>query len=220
MTDEEIRWVFAHITPEQQKLIDYYCENESKRIRRIGQKIWLRLGVPSYEYDDLCDDAIKVLVESITYYDPKKKIKFSTYLTVNITKSALDWYRDNYFRAKRNNLLIKNKKIVKDEDGNPIFLPNVRMDVENEDGINIRETIADQHTTESQLFNDANISEGSLAYKYLMAVAVDQREVALMLYNGYKPKEIRDILHMTERQYYNIMQGLRAWRNKKILKGL
>ena len=81
-------------------------------------------------------------------------------------------------------------------------------------------TLWNKNTTESVFFNENGITEGTNAWKYLKAVAVDQREVALMLYNKYTPAQIKEKLHITDREYSNIMMGLRSRRNKRILKGL
>lgn len=44
-------------------------------------------------------------MESVITFDLSKGANFNTYLTNNIKKSCIDWYRDNYQRGKRKNLL-------------------------------------------------------------------------------------------------------------------
>ena len=210
MTDEEIRWVLNNLTPDQEKIIEHYCKNDSRELRKIGKDTWETLGVPQSDYDDLCDDAVKVLIETVTFFDPKKGVKFHTYLTGNIKRSAKDWHRDHYLRAKRNHLLMKNGKIVRDERGNPIIVQGVSLDAENEDGHDIKETVADSHTVEDTFFNVYDIESGSRLDKYLRELPIDQRRVAKMFIAKYKPKEIKEILHISDKQWSDIVNGLRT----------
>lgn len=210
MTDEEIRWVLNNLTPEQEKIIEHYCKNDSRELRKIGKDTWETLGVPKSDYDDLCDDAVKVLIETVTFFDPKKGAKFHTYLTGNIKRSAKDWHRDNYLRAKRNHLLMKDGKIVRDEKGNPIIVQGVSLDAENEDGHDIKETVADSHTVEDAFFNEYDIEPGSRLDKYLRELPIDQRRVAKMFIAKFTPKEIKEILHITDKQWYDLLQGLKS----------
>lgn len=215
MTDETTKWVLANLTPWQEELIMMYCDNNAKKLRQIGMPKWLNLGVPESDYDDLCDDAVKVLIETLADFDPKKAVKFEAYLRSNIYNSASEWYRNQYLRACRSNLLKKNGKIVRDKKKNPIVIFSVSLDAPNEDGIDFRETVADPKSIEDILEED--IEKDSPFDRYLRQLPVDQRKVAKMFAAGYTAKEIKDKLHMSSKTLANIMQGLRAYRNVKIL---
>lgn len=215
MTDETTKWVLANLTPWQEELIMTYCDNNAKKLRQIGMPKWLNLGVPESDYDDLCDDAVKVLIETLADFDPKKAVKFEAYLRSNIYNSASEWYRNQYLRACRSNLLKKNGKIVRDKKKNPIVIFSVSLDAPNEDGIDFKETVADPKSIEDMLEED--IEKDSPFDRYLRQLPVDQRKVAKMFAAGYTAKEIKDKLHMSSKDLANIMQGLRKHENVAIL---
>ena len=215
VTDETTKWVLANLTPWQEELIMTYCDNNAKKIRQIGMPKWLNLGVPESDYDDLCDDAVKVLIETLADFDPKKAVKFEAYLRSNIYNSASEWYRNQYLRGCRSNLLKKNGKIVRDKKKNPIVIFSVSLDAPNEDGIDLKETVADPRAIEDMLTED--IEKDSPMDKYLRQLPVDQRKVAKMFAAGYTAKEIKDKLHMSSKALANIMQGLRKYENVEIL---
>lgn len=215
MTDETTKWVLANLTPWQEELIMAYCDNNAKKLRQIGMPKWLNLGVPESDYDDLCDDAVKVLIETLADFDPKKAVKFEAYLRSNIYNSASEWYRNQYLRACRSNLLKKNGKIVRDKKKNPIVIFSVSLDAPNEDGIDFRETVADPKSIEDMLEED--IEKDSPFDRYLRQLPVDQRRVAKMFAAGYTTKEIKEKLHMSSKDLANIMQGLRKHENIKFL---
>ena len=214
---EEIRWVLNNLTVEQKGIIEFYCDNDSKELRKIGYETWQNLGVPQSDYDDLCDDAVKVLIETIAFYDPKRKAKFHTYLTGNIQRSAKDWYRDHYLRAKRNHLLIKDGKIIKDDNGNPVIITQISLDIENDDGIGLKDIIPDPRTLEDYFFDTEQLEHNSRLELYLAKLTLEQRRVAKLLIACYEPKEIKEILHLSNKKWHDIIQGLGSYEYIKIL---
>ena len=104
---------------------------------------------------------------------------------------------------------------MRDKKKNPIVIFSVSLDAPNEDGIDFRETVADPKSIEDILEED--IEKDSPFDRYLRQLPVDQRKVARMFAAGYTAKEIKDKLHMSSKTLANIMQGLRAYRNVKIL---
>ena len=120
---------YSEMTEEQISLINEYCDNDMKKLKQICFFVWGKKGLPSCYHDDLYDDAIEVLSESAWTFNPDKDTKFKTFLTSNLKRSYKDWYRNTHFRAKRSNLeLDENGRIKKDENGNPIIIPNVSFE--------------------------------------------------------------------------------------------
>ena len=120
---------YLSMTEEQIAIINEYCENDMKKLKQICYTVWGNKGLPNCYYDDLYDDAMNVLSESVITFNPDGKASFKTYLTNNIRMSYGQWYRDTHLRSKRSNLLLdENGKIKKDENGNPIIIHNVSLD--------------------------------------------------------------------------------------------
>lgn len=120
MKEEILRDKLQNLSVEQLGWINEYCDNNMSKLKKISYNAFFRYGIPEHEHDELYDDAMNVLMESVVTFDSSQGANFNTYLTNNIKKSVIDWYRDNYQRGKRRNLLTdKNGRIVKvDKDGN------------------------------------------------------------------------------------------------------
>ena len=117
---------YSSMTEEQIATINEYCENDMKKLKKICYTVWGNKGLPNCYYDDLYDDAMNVLSESVTTFNPDRKASFNTSLTNNIRMSSGQWDRDNFLRAKRNNLELDEKgNIKKDENENKIIIPNI-----------------------------------------------------------------------------------------------
>ena len=203
------------LTDEQMKTIYKYCENNMKELKRICFNVWGKKNIDYAEYDDLYSDAQKVLLESVQSFN-KSKAKFETYLTNNVKYSFKEWYRNRYMRAVRNNLK-KNKqgKIIKDEDGLPIMIHNISFDAETNENVDLKEKIASSDDVFRILFE--NEFNGTKVEKYLSVLSNRQKEILFLLCKGYSSSEIKRILKITEKQYRNNLNIIRAYENIRIL---
>ena len=144
---------YSSMTEEQIAIINEYCENDMKKLKQICYTVWGKKGLPTCYNDDLYDDAMNVLSESVMTFNQNGKASFKTYLTNNIRMSYGQWYRDNFLRAKRNNLELDEKgNIKKDENENPIIIPNISFDAPAEDGIDLCEKISSDFNIDDELF--------------------------------------------------------------------
>ena len=142
---------YSMMTEEQLALISEYCENDMKKLKPICHFVWGKKGIPTCFHDDLYDDAMNVLSESVSTFNPNGNASFKTYLTNNLYKSYGQWYRDTFLRSKRNNLALdKNGNIKRDEKDNPIIIKNVSFDAPAEDGIDLCERVASDFSVEDE----------------------------------------------------------------------
>lgn len=210
---------YSELTNEQLGLVNEYCKNDMKKLKEICFFVWGQKHIPNFLHDDLYDDAMKVLLESVVSFNPCKNVKFRTYLTKNIRLSYSDWHRDNYLRAKRNNLLLDKKgRIVKDENGMPIIISNISFDAPTDDGVDLCEKLPSDFDVEDEIFEDNKdyfISEKTS--EYLNNLTKQQRQVAYLIMDGYSSNEIIDALHMKPCDFNDCMQSMKAYRNISIL---
>lgn len=204
------------LTPQKKEIIEYYHKDNMAQLKKICDPIIFRKGVSQMEWDDLYSVASDTLLESLETYDENKGSQFRTYLTGNINRAFYDWTRDRR-RSKRCNLLIENGKIVKNEDNNPIVIPDIPIDAPTEDGINLSEKIASNFDIEAELDGEIGISSDSKMEKYLNRLSKKQRKIAVYLSEGYKPSEIREVLHITEKEYADCIKGMQSYEYIKIL---
>ena len=103
---------YSEMTEEQISIINEYCKDDMRKLKQICYFVWGKKGLPNCYHDDLYDDAMNVLSESVITFNPDGGASFKTYLTNNIHMSYGQWYRDTHLRSKRSNLLLdENGKI-------------------------------------------------------------------------------------------------------------
>ena len=208
---------YSIMTDEQIAIINDYCENDMRKLKHICHQIWGSKGLPNCYHDDLYDDAMEVLSESVQSFNPEKNTSFVTFLTGNIRRSYADWFRDNFLRAKRSNLeLDENGKIKKDENENPIIITNISFDAPVEDGIDIKERIASDSNAEENLKIQDTYDENTITY--LNALSPTQKEIANLIMLGYEFSDIKQMLNLTDKQFESHMKHMRCDKNSRLLK--
>lgn len=218
------RLLFKNLTPKQKEIIEYYHENNMAMLRKICDPIIFRKGVASGDYDELYGVASDTILESLASYDDTKECQFHTYLTGNIKRAFYDWTRDRR-RFKRCNLTEErdeNGNLVKDKNGKQkyVVVADISIDapVGDDSGATLKDMLASGYDIEEELAEEIGISSsGSKMDKYLERLSKKQRQVAIYLSEGYKPSEIRDLLHIDEKEYNDCLMAIRSYKNIKIL---
>ena len=184
------------------EIVQKYCEDDLRLLKKVCDPIILLKNVPQWQYDDLYDNAMEVLLESVSTYQHDKDCSFHTYLTGNIKRSFYDWTRDNT-RWKRCNLLTdKDGKLVRDEKGDTIVVNNKSLDETNEDGNNIYEKVDSGFDLESEIFkNSNNTYMMGNASKYLKSFGKDslERKIAELVIQNYSLEEIKEDLKIPDK---------------------
>ena len=208
---------YSELTEEQLSIIEDYCKDDMKKLKMVCYPIWGNKGLPSCYHDDLYDDAIKVLVESVVSYNPNNKASFKTFLSNNIKLSQREWYRDNFLRAKRNNLeLDKNGKIKTrtDENGKEvhIIIKNLSFDAPvGEDEIDLKEKVASDFRVEDEA--GMGFDEDEKVTKFLTDLPKQHRRVIELKMEGKSVEEIKQLLNISDREYNNMMKSVQMNEN-------
>ncbi len=85
-----------------------------------------------------------------------------------------------------------------------------------EDGCTLAELIADSYDMEAEIFEKAD----TMAYKlekYLELLSKRQKEVLRLLSYCYQACEIQRLLHMTQKEYSDAVDGIRSYEKIRIL---
>ena len=210
MINKEMMLVIKN-NPKLSEILDLYMTNEMKKLKNICYKIW-KGKVDNYEEDELLDDAIEVLIESLVTYDTKSKAKFETYLTGNISRSSYSWFRDNKYTGCRNNLARDgNGKIIYEEINGkkrPIRIDSVSFDMDNDETQNLKETLSSKINIDDILIAEEYTDKVEL---YLSNLPKRVRGVAKLFSQEYNRDEIMELLHITEQQLLDCMKILRSY---------
>lgn len=217
MKDEILREKLKKLSPQQLGLINEYCENNMSKLKKISYNAFFRYGIPTHEHDELYDDAMDVLMESAINFDSSKGASFLTYLTNNIKRSVIDWYRDNYQRGKRKNLLIdKEGKIVKvDKDGNittgkkgkPIIIPDISFDVPTEEDNDLTEKVASDFNVEDESRFNFNVDEK--VEEFLCSLPKVQKNILVLRMKNFSADKIKQKLNISNGEYNNAMKSIK-----------
>lgn len=184
---------------DQEAILNFYCDNEMRELKKICYPIFKQIGgISQSDYDDLYSIALDTLVYSVFKFDESKKCKFLTYLIGNLNRKYDTYIRD------RNRL----KRI-------PSKMIESFSDLVTEDGMELSETIPSKFDTYEIACE--YLFEGTKIQRYLDKLSYTQRKIVSLLSDGYKAKEIRELLHMDNKQYSNNLAAIQAYENVKIL---
>ena len=222
MKDEILREKLNNLSSQQLEWINEYCVNDMSKLKKISYNAFFRYGIPAHEHDELYDDAMNVLMESVINFDSSQGASFKTYLINNIKKSVIDWYRDNYQRCKRKNLLTdKNGKIVKvdkngnvtdDDKGKPVIIPDTSFDAPTEEDNDLVEKIASDFNVEDK--SEFDFSADEKVDNFIDSLPRIQKNILLMRIENVPADNIKQKLNISDREYSSAMKSI------KINKGL
>ena len=222
MKDEILREKLNNLSSQQLEWINEYCVNDMSKLKKISYNTFFRYGIPAHEHDELYDDAMNVLMESVINFDSSQGASFKTYLINNIKKSVIDWYRDNYQRCKRKNLLTdKNGKIVKvdkngnvtdDDKGKPVIIPDTSFDAPTEEDNDLVEKIASDFNVEDK--SEFDFSADEKVDNFIDSLPKIQKNILLMRMENVPADNIKQKLNISDREYSSAMKSI------KINKGL
>ena len=195
---------------EKNELVEFYCGNEMKELKKICDPIIARKSVAQMYHDELYSDGMKVLMESLAAYDETKKCSFHTFLVGNIKRSFFDWTRDNMRFCRCNLETDENGRIKRDENGDPIAISNISLDSASEDDKDLLETIASD--SKMDIGHEENVQN------YLEVLDGTEKKVAELIMNGYSPGEIKNDLRLTDKKYDKIIDNMKDFNRSRLLK--
>lgn len=204
---------------EKTKIINNYCNNDLKELKKICNPIITRKGIPNMDWDDLYSDAMKTLMESVESFDNNNGCSFNTYLTRNINNSFWEWTRNKY-RAKRCNVQRdQNGEMLKDESGLPVIIPDVSIDnySDEEDSINFLEVIPSSFDVEKEISDKFIFMLSDKVYSYLESLSKEERRICRLIMSGYEKNDILRILNITEKKYKMLLDHMKSFEKSKII---
>lgn len=192
---------------QQEQILNKYCANEMQKLKKMCYpKICKIGGISQMNYDDLYSIALDVLRYSVERYDNSQNCKFSTYLSGNIDRKYSTYVRDN-LREKRSG------KAQYDEDGNRVFNQTVSLDNCIEDGTDLNEKIASDFKIEDNLSEEMCLSSDERVDEFLRKLRKTQRDILMLLMQGYTSTEIKEKLKISSKKYLEQFNELTSFEN-------
>lgn len=205
-------------------IIEMYYRNNAKKLYTIVDRILYKDygGTMNRDIGEFYDVATDIFIEIITKdkFDSSKG-DFEGYLYNSLKCGIIDEIKQQQ-RFKRCNkeyqLDEKGNKIL-DENGKPlcIIIPDYRLDapVKKKDEYSFGDVTAGNFDISKEIKEEHQFSGKML--KYLSRLSSLQKDVLRLIIAGYKPVEIRDKLHITEKQYSDCNAAIHSYRNVSVL---
>ncbi len=206
------------IIPEYLKgTVDFYYENNAKRLYDMVDKILFKLHFAEADKYDFYSLANEVFMYVIRDYDPSKP--FDVFLHSCLYKKFCTEMKSRT-RDKR---CVKIKVKETDENGNVIettvIVPDERLDAPAKDDENstMGDMIASKSSVEKEIFEEREEGYSRRMLAYLNRLSNRQKEVLRLNIAGYLPGEIREELHISEKQYADCYAAIHSYRNVSVL---
>jgi len=185
-------------------ILQPYCENDMKKLKKISKSIFLKFNEPlaKADYDDFYSLANMTLWQAYNSYDPDMGVCFEGFLHTCLQKK----FKSELTKRHRH------KRILNQ------FATSLDAVNEDEDKGSLMEFIpSDFDTFEEVLKRQEKEQYQNKVQQYISMLSNLQVNILNLLVDGYEPYEIRQILKLSERDYTNNMQIIRSYENIKIL---
>ncbi len=185
-------------------ILQPYCENDMKKLKRMSKSIFLRFNEPlaKADYDDFYSLANLTLWQAYNSYNPDNGVCFEGFLHTCLQKKFKSELTKRH-RHKRilNQLATSLDSVNEDEDKSSL------MEVIPSDFDTFNEVVKRQ---EKEQYQDK-------IQQYISKLSRQQINILNLIMDGYEPYEIREILELSERDYTSNMQIMRSYENVKML---
>ena len=186
------------------EVLQPYCENDMRLLKRISKSIFLRFNEPLTEadYDDFYSIANMTLWQACQTYDSNMGISFEIFLRTCLKKKFATEIRDRH----------RGKRVINQ------FTSSLDATNDNEEECSLLDFIpSDFDTFEEVLERQDKEQYTDKAQEYISKLSNQQVNILNLLMDGYKPIEIREILGISTKEYTDNLQIMRAFENVKIL---
>lgn len=183
----------------EQILITYY-ENNAKKLHKMVDKIVSKFGgLSNKDMDDFYSLANEVFVDAMGRYDGMQSFDGFLYSCLS-NKIKSEMTRRNREKRKADRMSI------------PIDTP-----VGDNGKSTLGDVIADNFNIETELFEESEECYSQRMILYLNKLSRLQRGVLKLSIAGYLPKEIKEELHINEKQYADCYAAIHSYRNISVL---
>lgn len=182
------------------KILITYYSNNARKLHNMVDKILLKFGgLSNKDLDDFYSLANEVFWDVMQRYDDSQPFDAFLYSCL-LNKIKTEMTRRNREKRKSDRMSISIDTPIGDDENSTIG-----------------DMIADTSTIENELFENNEEGYSRKMLLYLSRLSNLQKEVLRLNIAGYLPKEIREELHMSEKQYADCYAAIHSYRNVSIL---
>jgi len=200
------------------QIINSYYRNDAKKLHNMVDRILFNLKFKDVDHEDFYSLANEVFAKDVlANYDNEQSFEGFLY------SCLLKKFKTEMTRRTRDKRCLKVKKKVVDKNGiektEIKIIPDIRLDAPLKDGENLTygDIVADKFDINKEIFEEKEESYSEKMLLYLNRLSEVQKEILRLTIAGYLPREIRDELHMTEKQYCDNYAAIHSYRNISVL---
>lgn len=183
----------------EQILVTYYSNN-AKKLHNTVDRILLKFGgISDKDMDDFYSLANEVFVDVMRRYDGLQSFDGFLYSCL-LNKIKTEITRRNRKKRKADRMSISLDTPISDDENSTIG-----------------DMIVDNYTIEKEIFNKNEEGYSNRMLLYLSKLSNLQKSVLKLSIAGYLPDEIREELHMTEKEYADCYAAIHSYRNVSVL---
>ncbi len=192
MTDKDL-------SPVQIQILDTYYTDNARKLHRVVDRILSKFGGLTYkDTGDFYSLANEVFVDAIRRYDETQSFDGFLYSCLS-NKIMSEITRRNREKRKADRMCISLDAPVGDKDG-----------------LTIGDILTDDFDIEKEIFGEISAVTSKLE-KYLAMLSRKQRALLELLSYCYRAAEIQKILHMTQKEYADTLEGIHSYEKIRIL---
>ncbi len=182
-----------------EQILSAYYEDNARKLRGTVDKILLNFGgLSDKDRDDFYSLANEVFLDVMNRYDNSQPFDVFLYSCLsNRIKTEITERNREKRRADRYAISIDT----------PV----------NDGESTIGDLIPDNCNVEKEIFEEKEEGYSRRMMLYLSKLSNLQREVLRLDADGYRPHEIKEKLHMTEKQYTDCCTAIHSYRNVSVL---
>lgn len=182
----------------EQILNSYYADN-AKKLHSMVDKILKKLHFVDVDNEDFYSLANEIFVDVLKRYDGKQDFNGFLYSCL-MNKFKTEMTRRNRYKRQADKMAISWDTPI-GEDGNGT----------------IRDMVSAKETVESELFEDREEHYSQKMLTYLSRLSNLQKEILRLTIAGYSPSEMREELHITEKEFSDCQLAIHSYRNVSLL---
>lgn len=180
-------------------LLTYYANN-AKKLHKMVDKILLKFGgLSDKDLDDFYSLANEVFVDVMRRYDSSQSFDGFLYSCL-VNKIKTEMTRRNREKRKADRMSVSIDTPIGDDEGSTIG-----------------DMLADSSTIEKELFEENEEGYSQKMLLYLSRLSNLQKEILKLNIAGYLPNEIREELHISEKEYTDCYATIHSYRNVSVL---
>lgn len=183
-----------------EQTLKLYYANNAKKLHKMVDKILSKFGgLSGKDVDDFYSLANEVFVDVMKRYDNRRSFEGFLYSCL-YNKIRTEITRRNRHKRKADRMSISIDAPISDDENSTLG-----------------ELIADNFDIEKEIFEEGEDGYSKKVNLYLDRLSKMQKEILRLTVAGYNSQEIKEELHITEKEYSDGNVAIHSYRNISIL---